>query len=316
MSEHSLVSVDQHTGAAARAWISHLESERRMAAKTVEAYVRDCGQFFDFLQQHFGALVSLHILSELQVGDFRAFLASRRREGTSSRSLARQLSAIRSLFHFLAKQELVKNAAISAIQTPKLPHSVPKPLSIPAAKRVMSDAHEAAHHDAAPWVLARDAAVLMLLYGCGLRISEALDLDAEHAPKPSDDVMRVTGKGNKVRLVPVLDAAREAIDQYRKICPFPLEGGTPLFRGVRGKRLNARNVQLLVQKLRGYLGLPDTATPHALRHSFATHLLGSGADLRSIQELLGHASLSTTQIYTQVDRAHLLKAYESAHPRA
>lgn len=316
MSELSLVSVDQEAGAAARAWITHLETERRMAAKTVEAYVRDCGQFFDFLQQHFGALVSVSMLASLKVSDFRAFLASRRRGGTSSRSLARQLSAIRSLFHFMEKQELVKNAAISAIQTPKLPHSVPKPLSVPAAKSVMRDAHEAAHHEAAKWVLSRDTAVLMLLYGCGLRISEALDLDAEHAPKPGDDVMRVTGKGNKVRLVPVLEQTRQAIEDYMKLCPFPLEAGTALFRGVRGKRLNARNVQLLVQKLRGYLGLPDTATPHALRHSFATHLLGNGADLRSIQELLGHASLSTTQVYTQVDRAHLLKAYESAHPRA
>ncbi len=316
MTEVSLVSVNPDTGAAARAWINHLESERRMAAKTVEAYVRDCGQFFDFLQQHFGELVSLKLLGDLRVNDFRAFLANRRRDGTASRSLARQLSAIRSLFSFLEKQGLAKNAAISAVQTPKLPHSVPKPLSIPAAKRVMSDAHEAAHHEAPQWVICRDSAVLMLLYGCGLRISEALDLDAEHAPKPEDDVMRVTGKGNKVRLVPILPAAYEAVEAYKKVCPFPLEPGTPLFRGVRGKRLNARNVQLLVQKLRGYLGLPDTATPHALRHSFATHLLGNGADLRSIQELLGHASLSTTQIYTQVDRAHLLKAYESAHPRA
>ncbi len=316
MSERTLVSVDQEAGAAARAWISHLETERRMAAKTVEAYLRDCGQFFDFLQQHFGALVSISMLSALKVSDFRAFLANRRRGGTSSRSLARQLSAIRSLFHFMEKQDLVKNPAISAIQTPKLPHSVPKPLSVPAAKKVMRDAHEAAHHEAAKWVLSRDTAVLMLLYGCGLRISEALDLDAEHAPKPGDDVMRVTGKGSKVRLVPVLEPARTAIEDYMKLCPFPLEAGTALFRGVRGKRLNARNVQLLVQKLRGYLGLPDTATPHALRHSFATHLLGNGADLRSIQELLGHASLSTTQVYTQVDRAHLLKAYESAHPRA
>lgn len=316
MSERSLVSVDQHTGAATRSWINHLETERRMAAKTVEAYLRDCGQFFDFLQHHQGGLVSLDMLSDLRVNDFRAFLANRRRDGTSSRSLARQLSAIRSLFHFLEKQNLVKNAAISAVQTPKLPHSVPKPLSVPAAGRVMSEAHHAAHHEAAQWVLNRDAAVLMLLYGCGLRISEALDLNAEHAPKPEDEVMRVTGKGSKVRLVPVLDAARDAIDAYRYACPFTLEPGTALFRGVRGKRLNARNVQLLVQKLRGYLGLPDTATPHALRHSFATHLLGNGADLRSIQELLGHASLSTTQIYTQVDRAHLLKAYESAHPRA
>ncbi|MEM8687294.1 MAG: tyrosine recombinase XerC [Pseudomonadota bacterium] len=316
MSERTLVSVDQDAGAAARAWITHLETERRMAAKTVEAYVRDCGQFFDFLQQHFGALVSISMLASLKVSDFRAFLANRRRGGTSSRSLARQLSAIRSLFHFMEKRELVKNPAISAIQTPKLPHSVPKPLSVPAAKKVMRDAHEAAHHEAPKWVLSRDTAVLMLLYGCGLRISEALDLDAEHAPKPDDDVMRVTGKGRKVRLVPVLEPARKAIKEYMRLCPFPLEDGTALFRGVRGKRLNARNVQLLVQKLRGYLGLPDTATPHALRHSFATHLLGNGADLRSIQELLGHASLSTTQVYTQVDRAHLLKAYENAHPRA
>lgn len=314
--EQSLTSVDSEVSDALQAWLRYLAGERRMADKTVEAYLRDCGQFFAFLQLHFGGEASLADLNGLRVADFRAFLASRRREGLSSRSLARQLSSMRSLFSFLEKQDLVINPAISAVQTPRLPHSVPKPLSVKAAQRVMNEAQEAAHPEAPQWVIARDTAVLVLLYGCGLRISEALEMNVEDAPGPGTGTMRITGKGNKTRLVPVLPAAQKAISEYLNSCPFVLEQGTALFRGQKGKRLNARNIQLLIKKLRGFLDLPETATPHALRHSFATHLLGNGADLRSIQELLGHASLSTTQIYTEVDRSHLLNAYKQAHPRA
>ncbi len=314
--EPLLASSDGGVSAAVQDWLRHLIAERRMADNTVEAYLRDCNQFLRFMSDHLGGQVTLEGLEGLRVADFRAFLAARRRDGTASRSLARQLSSVRSLFAFMEKRDLVVNSAIGAVQTPKLPHSVPKPLSEHAAVRVTRDAHEAAHPEAAAWELARDEAVLILLYGCGLRISEALGLNAEEAPGPGAESMRITGKGNKTRLVPILPAARNAIARYKDLCPYVLETGSPLFRGQRGGRLNARNVQLLIQKLRSYLDLPDTATPHALRHSFATHLLGNGADLRSIQELLGHASLSTTQVYTEVDRSHLLKAYRSAHPRA
>lgn len=314
--EPLLGTTDPDVSAALHDWLRHLTAERRMADKTVEAYLRDCSQFMRFMADHLGGQVTLAEMETLRVADFRAFLAARRRDGTASRSLARQLSAIRSLFAFLEKRGLVTNPAIGAVQTPKLPHSVPKPLSENAAARVTNEAHEAAHPEAPAWEMARDEAVLILLYGCGLRISEALDLNAEEAPGPATDSMRITGKGNKTRLVPVLPAARDAIARYTELCPHVLSPGTALFRGRRGGRLNARNVQLLIQKLRGFLDLPDTATPHALRHSFATHLLGNGADLRSIQELLGHASLSTTQVYTEVNRSHLLKAYQAAHPRA
>ena len=198
------------------------------------------------------------------------------------------------------------------MQSPKLPHAVPKPLTIDAARRVAA-ADTLATGDTPKWVLARDQAVLTLLYACGLRISEALSLTPKQAEQQP---LVITGKGNKTRIVPVLPAARAAIDTYRELCPFALAENQPMFRGVKGGPLNARNIQLLIERLRGALGLPDTATPHALRHSFATHLLSNGADLRVIQELLGHASLSTTQVYTEVNRAHLLEQYRKAHPRA
>ena len=208
----------------------------------------------------------------------------------------------------------MSNPALAALNGPKLPHSVPKPLSAGAAKRTVSLDNLSGDGDEAKWVEARDAAVLTLLYACGLRISEALELNRCDAPVEA--TISITGKGGKTRLVPVLAVARQAVERYLDLCPFPLSSNGPLFVGVRGGRLNARNIQLLMQRLRSAFGLPDTATPHALRHSFATHLLSSGADLRSIQELLGHASLSTTQIYTEVDRAHLLAQYAKAHPRA
>ena len=292
-------------------WLQHLKSERRAARLTLEAYARDMSQFCAFLQDHLAAPVTNTALSELTPADFRAFMARRRTAGTSSRSLARQLSAIRGLFQYAERNDYFRNAALAAIRSPKLPYAVPKPLSPAAA--IATIRVEVLHSDTAPsWVTARDAAVLTLLYACGLRISEALGLTQQVA---GGETLTVRGKGGKTRIVPVLPAAREAIDRYVSLCPWHLAPGEPLFRGVKGGPLNARNIQLLLERLRGALSLPETATPHALRHSFATHLLANGADLRTIQELLGHASLSTTQIYTEVDRSHILEQYRKAHPR-
>ncbi len=298
--------------AAATAWLAALKTERRMSPKTLEAYARDLGQFAGFMADHLGAPPSIADLESLTASDFRAFLARRRAQGAESRTLARQLSSLRSFYRHAERRGLFRNAALSAIRSPKLPHGVPKPLSVAAAAAV-TQADALATDETPRWVLARDQAVLTLLYACGLRISEALALTPKQADGP---VLSITGKGNKTRIVPVLPAARQAIADYLKLCPMALSPHEPMFRGVKGGPLNARNVQLLIERLRGALGLPDTASPHALRHSFATHLLGNGADLRVIQELLGHASLSTTQVYTDVNRTHLLEQYRKAHPRA
>jgi len=298
-------------------WIAYLTTERRAAEKTVEAYLRDINRFLSFLRDHLGGEPDLDALSQLRAADFRAYLAARRRDGMTSRTLARALSAIRSFYGFLEREGAVENAALAALRSPKIPHAVPKALGVAAARRLVTSAPIASGTEQETWVGARDTAVLLLLYGCGLRISEALGLDRGEAPlDAAQDTLTITGKGNKTRIVPILPVAREAIGVYLDLCPFVLEEGDPLFVGVKGKRLNARNIQLLIQRMRGALGLPDTATPHALRHSFATHLLSAGGDLRAIQELLGHASLSSTQIYTEVDRAHLLRQYMGAHPRA
>jgi integrase/recombinase XerC len=264
------------------------------------------------MADHLGETPGNRALAELTVSDFRAFLARRRARGAESRTLARQLSSLRSFYRFAEKQGLFRNAALSAIRAPKLPHAVPKPLS-PGKASELAKADALATEETPRWVLARDAAVLTLLYACGLRISEALGLTSRQLDQP---VLTITGKGNKTRIVPLLPVAREAVARYLDLCPFTLSPKEPMFRGVKGGPLNARNIQLLIARLRGALGLPDTATPHALRHSFATHLLANGADLRVIQELLGHASLSTTQVYTEVNRAHLLEQYRKAHPRA
>ncbi len=296
---------------AAAEWLSSQKSERRAAPKTLEAYARDIGQFAAFLMNHLGTTAAIADLEGLSTADFRAFLAKRRSGGVESRTLARQLSAIRSFFRYAERNGLFRNSALSALQSPKLPHSVPKPLSVEQARRV-AGADVLAADETPKWILARDTAVLTLLYACGLRISEALGLTLRES---RTDPLVVIGKGNKTRIVPVLAQARAAIDSYMDLCPFTLKENEPLFRGIKGGPLNARLIQLLIERMRGALGLPDTATPHALRHSFATHLLGSGADLRVIQELLGHASLSSTQIYTEVDRAHLLEQYRKAHPR-
>jgi len=295
-------------------WLGHLGAERRMSAKTCEAYRRDVHQFLAFLAEHLGQRVTLSGLSRLAPADVRAFMAARRALGIGGRSLMRGLAGARSFARFLERDHKGKVAALSAVRAPRVEKTLPKPLAVAAAKRI-TDTELRAGEEREPWVLARDAAVLALLYGSGLRISEALGL------KPRDvagarDSLTVTGKGNKARMVPVLPQVARLIADYMALCPYDLAPDGPLFVGQKGKRLSPRILQLAMERLRGALNLPDTATPHALRHSFATHLLARGGDLRSIQELLGHASLSTTQIYTEVDSERLLAAYRSAHPRA
>jgi integrase/recombinase XerC len=297
---------------AEQAWLGSLKSARRAAPLTLEAYARDMGQFALFLMDHLGAPASISDLESLSTSDFRAFLAKRRQAGAGSRTLARQLSAIRSFFAHAERNNFFRNPALSALQSPKLPHGVPKPLAADKALRVV-DGGELADGETPQWVVARNRAVLMLLYGAGLRISEALSLTQRLA---KSDPLVITGKGGKVRIVPLLGEAREAIETYLGLVPFAFKPDEPMFRGEKGGPLSPRIIQLLMERLRGALGLPDQATPHALRHSFATHLLGAGADLRVIQELLGHASLSTTQVYTEVNRAHILEQYRKAHPRA
>ncbi|HHK73821.1 MAG TPA: tyrosine recombinase XerC [Rhizobiales bacterium] len=295
-------------------WLRYLASERRSARRTRQAYIRDIEQFVDFLQDHLGGAVSLADLEALRMADFRAFLAARRALGISHRSLARGLSSIRSLFRFCKKTGRLENISLAAVRMPRLGHSIPRPLSVAGADKLLKSVGRAG--SPANWVEARDLAVLMLLYGAGLRISEALGLNRHEAPEMSEDSpLRILGKGGKTRLVPVLAPVRRAIHDYLEACPHDLPAEGPLFVGVRGKRLGSRAVQALMQRLRSALGLPATATPHALRHSFATHLLAGGGDLRSIQELLGHASLSSTQIYTEVDAQRLLDIHASAHPR-
>ena len=294
-------------------WLGYLGAERRMSPKTLEAYARDVGQFLDFLTQHLGGAPSLKALARLSPADVRAFMAARRSEGLSSRSLMRVMAGTRSFARFLERNGKGKVGALSAVRAPKIGKTLPKPLAIAAAKRI-SDTDLRDGEAREPWVIARDAAVLGLLYGSGLRISEALSLKRKDFSKR--DAITVTGKGNKTRMVPVLRQVAKLISDYVALCPIDLPADGALFVGTRGGPLSPRVVQLAMATLRGALGLPDTATPHALRHSFATHLLARGGDLRAIQELLGHASLSTTQIYTAVDSERLLEVYASAHPRA
>lgn len=294
-------------------WLAMLASERRLAAKTLEAYERDTRQFLVFLAGYLGKLPGVVDIDALQAIDFRAFLAGRRRDGAGSRTLGRSLAGIRSLIRFLERQGLVNAAAVNAMRAPKQPKSLPKPLTVSDALRVTSASEQLAVE---PWVAARDAAILSLLYGSGLRISEALGLRARDIFNPAQTTIRVTGKGGKTRLVPVLAVTLEAVETYRRLCPYDLAGEGPLFLGARGGPLQPAIIQRAMASMRSALGLPPTATPHALRHSFATHLLGRGGDLRTIQELLGHASLSTTQMYTGVETDRLLEIYNQTHPRA
>jgi integrase/recombinase XerC len=299
----------------AMAWLQSLARERRLSPKTVEAYGRDLRQFLAFLTLHLGESPDVAAIVKLKPLDIRAFLAARRADGIESRSLMRQLAALRSFARYLEREGYGSASAFAAMRSPKVAKGLPRPVSAPAAI-ALTDRETRAGEAREPWVLARDAAVLALLYGAGLRISEALAIRREDAPINGTDVVTVTGKGNKTRTVPVITPIRHAIEDYLTLCPYPLSPRGPLFVGVRGGPLSPRIIQLAVAELRGALGLPDTATPHALRHSFATHLLARGGELRAIQELLGHASLSTTQIYTKVDATRLLAAYEAAHPRA
>ncbi|TDX66798.1 tyrosine recombinase XerC subunit [Methylosinus sp. sav-2] len=299
--------------AEALAWLQHLSGERRASRHTLDAYARDARFFLAFLAEHKGAPADAATLSALSPADIRAFMARRRTEGLENRSLLRALAAVRSLMRFLEKKGLAKTDVFGAIHAPKKPHSLPKALSV-ADARDLTRAETRAGEAREPWVLARDAAALALLYGAGLRISEALSIERDRAPIGAVDRIAITGKGGKTRVVPVIEPVRRAIEEYISLCPYQLAGG-PLFVGARGGPLSPRILQLAVERMRGALGLPASATPHALRHSFATHLLGRGGDLRSIQELLGHASLSTTQIYAAVDKNRLLDAWRSAHPR-
>jgi len=303
---------EQTFSSAARAFADHLSGERRMSPRTVEAYARDLDQLDDFLTGHLGGRAGLAGLAALKAADWRAFLAQRRREGAGARTLQRQLSAIRTFFAYAKRRWGVENAALDLVDAPKAPRRTPRPVSETAARELIADA--AANRDGPAWIRARDAAMLSLLYGAGLRISEALALTAADHPLP--EVLRITGKGGKTRIVPVLPAVREAVAAYVEACPFDLDPGRALFRAVRGGPLGARSVQALMQDLRSRLGLAPTATPHALRHAFATHLLAGGGDLRAIQELLGHASLSTTQVYAEIEAEGLMKIHAAAHPRA
>ncbi len=300
--------------AAIAGWTDALVRERRMAANTVEAYARDLRQFLTHLAGRRGE-PSIALLIDLKVRDVRAFMAARRAEDISGRSLMRMLAGLRSFGRYLEREGHGTVSALAAVRSPKVPRRLPRPLPVTAAV-ALTDVGLRAGEDREPWILARDAAVLALLYGAGLRISEALGLRRIDAPVPGVDQVTVLGKGGKERMVPVLPVVAEAVAAYLAACPLPLPPEGPLFVGARGGPLSPRIIQYAVARLRGALGLPDSATPHALRHSFATHLLARQGELRAIQELLGHASLSTTQLYTQVDAARLMSAYEAAHPRA
>ncbi len=295
------------------AWLEHLAHERRLSPRTLEAYGHIGRLYLAFLERHRGEPQSLSDLGTVTAAELRAHLAERRSgdRPLNARSLSQTLSAIRTFHGFLDRRCATPAPQLALVRGPRVKTSLPRPVTADQARGLL---HEpAAESDAEPWEAARDTAVLTLLYGCGLRISEALGLTRADVPVP--ETLRILGKGGKTRIVPTLPAVRAAIDAYLAVQPFPLAPGDPLFRARRGGPLSPRHVQATVQRLRGRLGLPASATPHALRHSFATHLLGAGADLRSIQELLGHASLSTTQKYTAVDAAHLLGAYAAAHPR-
>ncbi|KOX43623.1 tyrosine recombinase XerC [Streptomyces purpurogeneiscleroticus] len=305
---------DARLRAAVQAWIEGLARERRMSPNTVEAYGRDLRQFLHHLASR-QSTPTIPMLVGLKVRDIRAFMAARRAEEVSGRSLMRMLAGLRSFARFLEREGFGTVSALGGVRSPKVPRRLPRPLPVSAAV-ALTDTAIRAGEERAPWVLARDAAVLALLYGAGLRISEALGLTRRDAPLPGVDQVTVLGKGGKQRMVPILPVVAQAVADYVAACPLPLPPEGPLFVGARGGALSPRIIQYTVARARGALGLPDSATPHALRHSFATHLLARQGELRAIQELLGHASLSTTQLYTQVDAARLMSAYAAAHPRA
>jgi integrase/recombinase XerC len=293
------------------AWLSHLGHVRRLSGRTLVAYRTDLIAFFAFMAEHRGGRVTIAALNQLEVQDFRAWLAARAGQGLEPASTARALSAVRHFFRQLEKKDKMSNAALFHLRTPRVKRPLPRALSQDQSQAALTTLGVL---DEEEWINKRDVALLLLLYGCGLRIGEALSLTAGDIPR--EGTLVVTGKGGKQRMVPVLPVVSEAVDAYVRACPYPLQGGAPLFVGKRGGALDPAVFQARLRVIRRQLGLPDSATPHAFRHSFATHLLSGGGDLRAIQELLGHASLSTTQRYTHIDQERLLKAYKSAHPRA
>ena len=303
-------SLTHPAAALAARWSSYLQHDRRRSAHTVRAYVATAHRFIDFLGRYRGEQVHAAALTGIAAADLRAFLADRRSGGLGAASSARELSGVRAFLRYAAEQQ-GGIAQLPRTRAPKRPRTLPRPAAPDDAVELAETAAAAASE---PWIGARDLAILLLLYGAGLRVAEALSLTADVLPIGS--TLKVTGKRSKTRIVPVVPAVRDAIDDYVRQCPYPLRGNVPLFVGARGGALNADLVRRSVAAARRHLGLPDTLTPHALRHSFATHLLARGADLRALQELLGHASLSSTQIYTAVDAAHLLDVYRHAHPRA
>lgn len=292
-------------------WLDHQKSLKGSAENTITAYAGDVTEFLVFITSHKGETQGLSALSKITITDMRSWMANSRASGVGPRSLARKLSAVKVFYRWLAAREGFEPTAVLLTRSPKFTKKLPRPLAIDAARDMIETVEM---QSLEPWVAARDTAVVTLLWGCGLRISEALGLKGIDAPLPQ--VMRITGKGAKERIVPVVDAARAAVDAYVEACPHTLTDDGPLFRGVRGGILSPRAIQKAMASARMQLGLPATATPHALRHSFATHLLNAGGDLRTIQELLGHASLSTTQAYTAIDTARLLDVYDNAHPKA
>ena len=306
-----MISIAPAAQQALKEWLAVKISIEAKSEKTAQAYERDVLDFLAFLGQHYGGQSGLKALAKVSVSDMRAWMAQMRMSNVNPRSLARKLSAVKSFYRWLAQREGFDATAVLSMRAPKFQAKLPRPLS-PQAAQDMIDRVEV--QSLTPWVAARDAAVVTLLYGCGLRISEALSLLGRDAPLP--EVLRILGKGGKERIVPVIGTARDAVDHYTQLCPFDLVPDHPLFRGVRGGGLNPRQVQKVMQSARLQLGLPASATPHALRHSFATHLLNAGGDLRAIQELLGHASLSTTEAYTAVDSARLMQVYAKTHPKA
>lgn len=292
-------------------WLDHLRALDAAAVNTLTAYARDVTGFLGFLAIHHGESEGLKAIASVDQSDLRAWMQSERDRKVSSRSLARQLSAVKNFIAWVADRENMDATAVLSARSPKFRRKLPRPLTVEGARNIIAQAGAQARQD---WIAARDIAVITLLYGCGLRISEALGLTGAAHPLP--DTLRILGKGGKERLVPTLPVTREAVADYARLCPYDLSRTEPMFRGARGGPLNPRLIALVMEKSRMQLGLPASATPHAMRHSFATHLLSAGGDLRAIQELLGHASLSTTQAYTAVDAARLMEVYEKAHPRA
>lgn len=298
---------------AQKLWQQSLANERRLAEATRTAYDRDLDQFFSFMTGHYAEVFDIAHFPIIKPANIRAYMANQRRKGQSSRSLARALAGVRSFVRHLESRNMATSAPFKAIQTPRYSRNLPKPLTMEKAANLVDPKQSLAEE---PWIVARDSAILLLLYASGLRISEALGLTLRQAPIKGIDALTIDGKGGKQRRLPVLPIIQQAIENYIEKCPFELEPDDALFRGVRGGPLNPRMVQRTIETMRGSLGLPDSATPHALRHSFATHLLANGGDLRTIQELLGHASLSTTQAYTDVEMSELMDIYQKAHPRS